>query len=268
MKVSTHCPKERLSPRRTISKTFWSRASSLSLSFLRASCLSSVRVDSLILACRDLNAKRPKKPSRRRNTMPHELWPNRIFTADQLPSRSRVSSLCRPLRRGPPTAGVLLLGSVSDDGLRSVDLPRKPSRYRGVPSLPAGETLPPGLPRSRVSLDAGRCQRESRLAHLRRFCPSADRYCATVVCSRSNGRRSRVKSLRLGLHHDRSLPLAVSVGSIPQAQGRRQDAHAARPSRQYPHLYPRYRGQTARCEHPRRVPSRSRSILCDGPRLH
>src|SRR6266567_2285815 len=77
--------------------------------------------------------------------MPHELWPNRIFTVDQLPSRSRVSSLCRPLRRGPPTAGVLLLGSVSDDGLRSVDLPRKPSRYRGVPSLTAGETLPPGL---------------------------------------------------------------------------------------------------------------------------
>ena len=74
--------------------------------------------------------------------MPHELWPNRIFTVDQLPSRSRVSSLCRPLRRGPPTAGVLLLGSVSDHGLRSVDLPRKPSRYRGVPSLPAGETLP------------------------------------------------------------------------------------------------------------------------------
>src|SRR2546429_463844 len=27
--------------------------------------------------------------------MPHELWPNRIFTVDQLPSRSRVSSLCR-----------------------------------------------------------------------------------------------------------------------------------------------------------------------------
>src|SRR6266513_1729008 len=107
--------------------------------------------------------------------MPHELWPNRIFTVDQLPSRSPVSSLCRPLRRGPPTAGVLLLGSVSDHALRSVDLPRKPSRYRGVPSLPAGKTLPPGLPRSRVSLDAGRCQRESRLAHLRRFRPSAHR---------------------------------------------------------------------------------------------
>src|SRR5438046_9988811 len=74
--------------------------------------------------------------------MPHELWPNRIFTVDQLPSRSRVSSLCRPLRRGPPTAGVFLLGSVSDDGLCSVDLPRKPSRYRGVPSLPPGATLP------------------------------------------------------------------------------------------------------------------------------
>src|SRR5256885_4427308 len=131
MKVSTHCPKERLSPRRTISKTFWSRASSLSLSFLRASCLSSVRVDSLILACRDLNAKRPKKPSRRRNTMPHELWPNRIFTADQLPSRSRVSSLCRPLRRGAPTAGGVFLGVVFDDGLCSGGFSPKPSPYLG-----------------------------------------------------------------------------------------------------------------------------------------
>src|SRR2546430_9584027 len=136
MKVSTHCPKERLSPRRTISKTFWSRASSLSLSFLRASCLSSVRVDSLILACRDLNAKRPKKPSRRRNTMPHELWPNRIFTADQLPSRSRISSLCRPLRRGAPPAGGFFLGSGSYHGLPSVYLPRKPSPYLGGPLPP------------------------------------------------------------------------------------------------------------------------------------
>lgn len=57
------------------------------------------------------------------------------------------------------------------------------------------------------------------------------------------------ESLCFGLHHDRSLSLAVSLGSLPQAQGRRQTAHAARPSRQYSHFHPRNRGQNARCEH-------------------
>src|SRR5438876_12048049 len=103
--------------------------------------------------------------------MPHELWPNRIFTVDQLPSRSRVSSLCRPLRRGPPTAGALLLGSVTDHGFRSVYLSRKPSRYRGVPLLPAGETLPPGLSPLRLSADAGRVHGQFLPVHLRRIPP-------------------------------------------------------------------------------------------------
>jgi len=37
-----------------------------------------------------------------------------------------------------------------------------------------------------------------------------------------------------------------SVGQIPEAQSRRQDAHAAGPARQYPHVYPHYRRQSAR----------------------
>src|SRR5437016_4045698 len=96
----------------------------------------------------------PKMPLRARNTMPHELWPNCILAMDQLPSRSRVSSLCRSLRRQPSTSRILLLGPVSDHGFCSVDVPRKPSRYRSVSSLPAGKAVPHRLPRSGISFDA------------------------------------------------------------------------------------------------------------------
>src|SRR3990167_175010 len=50
-----------------------------------------------------------------------------------------------------------------------------------------------------------------------------------AVCPRSDRRRSGSKSVRAGLDHHRPLPLAVSVGEIPQAQGCRQDAYAAGP---------------------------------------
>ncbi len=193
--------------------------------------------------------------------MAHEFWPHRIFTVDRLSSRSRVSSLCRPLRRGPETARFFLLGPVSDDGLRAVDLPRKPARHRGLSSLLAGQALPYGLPQSRGALDPGRCQRVTRLAYLRGFRPSVDQHGAAVVRSRSNGCRSGSKSVRVGLDNHRPLPLTVSVGPIPQAQSCRQDAHAAGPARQHPHVYPHYGGQGARCQHPRRVSSRGRCIL-------
>jgi len=35
----------------------------------------------------------------------------------------------------------------------------------------------------------------------------------------------------------RSLPVVVSLGEIPEAQRRREDAHAAGPAWQYPHVY-------------------------------
>ena len=39
-------------------------------------------------------------------------------------------------------------------------------------------------------------------------------------------RGSRSKSLRSGLDHHRPVPLAVPLGQVPPAQGRREDAHA------------------------------------------
>src|SRR5438093_12916448 len=65
--------------------------------------------------------------------MVHEPGPHRVLAVDRLPAGSRVSSLRRSLRRRRPLARLLLLGSVSDHGLRSAHLSGEPARYRSMP---------------------------------------------------------------------------------------------------------------------------------------
>src|SRR5450756_891897 len=91
--------------------------------------------------------------------------------------------------RGPlpgrlPAEEFFLLGPVSSDGLRSVDLSREPARHRSVPAIDEQQALPHGVPRSRGALHAGGSQRVARLAHLCRFRASPHRHCATAVCPR------------------------------------------------------------------------------------
>jgi len=81
-----------------------------------------------------------------------------------------------------PAEEFLLLGSVSGDGLRSVDLPREPARHRSMPAVDERQALPHGVPQSRGTLHAGGSQRVARLAHLCRFRASPHRHCATAVC--------------------------------------------------------------------------------------
>src|SRR6266481_424051 len=83
-----------------------------------------------------------------------------------------------------------------------------------------------------------------------------------------NGGGSGAQSVRVGLDHHRSLPIAFSLGPVSPTQSRREDAHTARPARQYPHVYPHHRRQSARRQHPRRDRSLSRRVLCHGSRLY
>src|ERR1035438_2496360 len=60
--------------------------------------------------------------------MAHESGPHRLLAIDRLSSRPGVPSLRRTLSRRPPAARLHLLGSVSRDGLRRVDLSRESLR--------------------------------------------------------------------------------------------------------------------------------------------
>ena len=168
--------------------------------------------------------------------------------------------MCDSLWRRLSAKDVLLLGSVSVDGFRAANLSRQSARYRSLPPFDAGQVVPHGISRQGGALHSRRCQRVTRLANLCRFCPSADWNCATVACPRSYGRGSGAQSIRAGLDHHRSLSIAFSMGPVSPAQSCREDAHVARPARQYSHVYPRYRRQSARRQHPRRDHSRSRRV--------
>jgi hypothetical protein len=64
--------------------------------------------------------------------MAHEPGPHRLLAVDQRSSRPGVSSLRRALSGRPPTAGVLLLAPVFDNGFRPTHLPREFARHRSL----------------------------------------------------------------------------------------------------------------------------------------
>src|SRR5271157_1311038 len=101
--------------------------------------------------------------------MAHESGPHRLLAVDQLSSRPGVPSLRPALSRRPPAARLHLLGSVSGDGLRPVDLSRKSARHRSLFGFVAGQTVSPGIPWQGGALDAGGGERIARLAYLRRL---------------------------------------------------------------------------------------------------
>src|SRR5579863_928906 len=71
----------------------------------------------------------------------HELWTIPVRATDGSSSHSRVSQMCATLRRQLPGAKFFLLGPVSVHGVRPVDLPREPARYRRLPALAGPATL-------------------------------------------------------------------------------------------------------------------------------
>src|SRR6516162_6279519 len=101
--------------------------------------------------------------------MVDESWPNRLFATARAPTAQGVSEVRHPIRWRFSLERVLLLGSVSGNGIRSVDLSRESTRHRGVPTLDRMQSLSHGIPWQCGPFDAGRRQREARLAHLRRF---------------------------------------------------------------------------------------------------
>src|SRR5271156_3711417 len=180
--------------------------------------------------------------------MGDEYWTHRVLPTDRVPSPPRVSKGRSSLRWWSLSEKSVLLGSVSRDGVRSVDLPRESSRHRSLPAFGQWQTLPQGVPRQGGTLDVGRCERITRLAHLRRLCAGLDRPRSPALCERSPRYRFGPELVCVGLHDHRPVPVLVSMGEIPKVQSSGQDAHLVRPAWQYPHVYPHYRRQSARRE--------------------
>ena len=91
---------------------------------------------------------------------------------------------------------------------------------------------------------------------------------STTVFQRGLWCSSGANRLRLRLHHDRSLSIAVPMGAVPPPQECGQAPHLDRSAWQYPLFYACFRRSDGRREVAGPVAHRGGRHLCDGSRLH
>ena len=162
-----------------------------------------------------------------------ELGQDDFFSVDGLSSFSGIPSLRRPLQRQLQTPTLFLLGSVPVYGLCATYLPRKSARHRSVFALRWHQALPHGHSQSCRAEHVGECEPSSRLAYLCRFCSCLDCDRTRTLHWRQLWPRSSTDGLCHGLHDDRSVFVAISLGQVPQARWSSQTAYPAGSPRQY-----------------------------------
>ena len=101
----------------------------------------------------------------------NEFRKNRLCSTLQISADLRVSTMRPTVPRNLQSSNLFLLGSIPVPGVCSIDLSRKPSRYRSLSPRPSRKTLSHGNPQPHLPKHLSLYQRKSRLADLRRFCP-------------------------------------------------------------------------------------------------
>lgn len=177
-----------------------------------------------------------------RKEMADELRKDSILSTDGFFARIRISSLCGALPRQPQSAKFFMLGSVSDDGLRSAHLSRKSQGHRDLFESCGREALPHGHSRQGLSQHAGARQRSARLENLPGLCPGTDPKRQGASSQRSSLGTTRSNRVRFRFHHRRSVPVAISLGEVSKTQSRRQASHPSGLTGQHPHYGDRYYG--------------------------
>ena len=139
---------------------------------------------------------------------------NGVLPVDGLPAQARVRQVRSSLSRQLPGAQVHLSGSIPVYGFRPTHLPGELAQHRNLSASRRAQTLSCRHPRPRLPKHPGRCQRDERLAHLRRLRPRA--HCQSQKTVRRRGLWSRLATdgLRAGFDNYRSVSFALPVGPI------------------------------------------------------
>src|SRR3990167_4818537 len=197
----------------------------------------------------------------------NEFRQNDLRSTDGLCFLLRISPLRTALSRQLQNQELFLLGAVSHHGVCPTDLSRESQRYRSVSASPTRQALSHGHSQSDFSQYPGPRQSGPRLENLRRLCTCAHPIGARPLPQRTFRRRAQSNRLRSRCYHYRSVPVAVSLGSVPPPQICRQTAHLAGSSRLHSHRGDCDRRTDSRSQHPRPTLLGSRRHLPDGSRL-
>ena len=173
-------------------------------------------------------------------------WQDAVCSDHGLFAMEDLSSHCGPACRRLSRQDADLCRALPHSGLRPTHLPGESARHRGLSVGASPQALSHGYPGSRFPFHAGRCQRNTRLAHLRRVRTTLDGASQATLCQGRSWTGSDQHGLRAGLDHHRSVPVGVPVGALPYHQSRSEDAYVAGPARQHSQFHPHLRWQDAR----------------------
>jgi len=140
------------------------------------------------------------------------LGKNYFFAGYRIHSSAAVRPVCGALWRQLQGQSVFVLGSVFMHGFCATNLSRESARHRRLSSRALRSTLPSGLPQPCLSQYIGRCQRSTRLAHLRRSSGAPDQKGKTTLFWPAIGCGTPTKRLCTRFHNDRPL-FELSVGT-------------------------------------------------------
>ncbi len=142
---------------------------------------------------------------------------SRLFSSHGTFTMAYISSLCSTLSRRPQDSILFLSRSVSMHGICPVNLPRKPTRYRGLLTCSTQQVVSHGHSRRHLPKHPVECQQSQRLAHLCRFRSVFNTDRTQALCERGYWRRTRQHGLRSRCDHHRSLPIRCFPGrtSVP-----------------------------------------------------
>src|SRR3990170_7907214 len=199
--------------------------------------------------------------------MADELRQNRLCAVDRVSSGSRIPKVRRPIPRGVQGPEIHLSRPVPLHGLRAADVSRKPAGHRNLPEGRPGKALPHWHPGRNLPNHSGEGQRKPRLAHLCRLRTGTHPNGKNTVRERSVRGRVGADGIRPRLHDDRSVPLPLPVGEVPETEGGRQAPHASGLAGEHPLVHQDYRRQVARRQRPGRTDPRAGIVLRDGPRI-
>jgi hypothetical protein len=182
--------------------------------------------------------------------------------------KTRIQQVRSSVRRQSPSQNIHLFGSVHVHGLCTVDRPGKPARHRNLSSRIAFQSLPYWYSWKHLSQHVSRRQRKTRLANLSGFRTGSDHSGKGALHPRRIWSHIRQRGLCTRLNNHRSVPDAVSMGSVSQTQKCRQDAYTIRPERVDSMLYTYLKRQSSRCQCTRHSAIRSGVILHHGQSLY
>lgn len=199
--------------------------------------------------------------------MADEFWKNNICSDHGLLAHLRIPAMRRTICRELQSQKLFLLGSISEHGICSTDLQRKPAGHSSLSSCNKTEDLSHGHSGKGISQYTGPCQPDKRLAHICRFCPSSDSESPTTLCQRFVRYRIGTNHLRAGCHNHRPLSFAFPVGNVSQEQGGGETACSSRSERQHSNGRLYYHRESSRSQHSRQTADRSWRHLHHGSRL-